>query len=152
MSDELALVDTNVLVYAVQQDSEHHAAARGLLDQALDGEIGLCVTSQVLAEFYAVVTDSRRVTNPRKPQEVLEAIDQILAVPGITLLPAPPDLVDRWTALARRYCTTCGAIFDTLLAATILGNGISAIYTFDRSHFERFDGLRVLPIGKPMSK
>lgn len=59
MSDELALVDTNVLVYAFHRESEHHAACRTLLDQAQNGQIALCITSQVLAEFYAIVCDLR---------------------------------------------------------------------------------------------
>ena len=30
------------------------------------------------------------------------------------------------------------------LAATLLGNGVSRIYTYDRAHFENFNELEVL--------
>ena len=61
MSNELCLLDANVLVYAFYADAEHHAAARALLDTASNASAALCVTSQVLAEFYSIVTDRRRV-------------------------------------------------------------------------------------------
>ncbi len=47
--------------------------------------------------------------------------------------------------MPRRQHPVSGAgIFDVQLAATILGNGVARIYTFDRLHFERFDELEVL--------
>jgi len=144
MSDESILVDANVLVYAFHQESEHHSASRGILNQAQGGKVLLCVTPQVLAEFYAVVTDHRRVAAPRHPEEALQAIGLILAMPGMTLLPTPDGLVDRWVVLARQHPVTGGAVFDLQLVATMLGNGVSKIYTFDRSHFERFNEIEVL--------
>jgi predicted nucleic acid-binding protein len=70
---DLALVDTNLLVYALLTDGPHYAPSRALLDQAQAGSLSLCVTPQVLAEFYAIVTNARRVTDPRPPQEVFIA-------------------------------------------------------------------------------
>jgi hypothetical protein len=57
----------------------------------------------VLAEFYAVVTNPRRVTEAKSPEAVLEAITHLIAMPGLTLLPSPLDLVSRWTALLREH-------------------------------------------------
>jgi toxin-antitoxin system PIN domain toxin len=127
MSDDLALVDTNVLVYALYPESEHHAASRGLLDRAQDGQVALCVVPQVLAEFYAVVTSARRVSAPRRPEEVIDVIERLLVMPGMTLLAPPPDLIRRWISLARKYAPTGPAVFDVHLAATVLGNGLSRI-------------------------
>ena len=44
MSDELALVDTNILVYALYPEVEHHVASRSLLDRAQGGQIALCLS------------------------------------------------------------------------------------------------------------
>ena len=143
-SDDLALVDTNVIVYAFHQEAERYAACRALLDQAQDGQLALCVVSQVLAEFYAIVTDPRRVAQPRQPNDALQAIDNILAMPGMKLLPTPADLVARWTNLARQHSVTRGAIFDLQLVAAMLGNEVRRIYTFDTEDFQRFSELEVL--------
>ena len=65
-------------------------------------------------------------------------------MPGLTLLPVPPDVVLRWVELARRHPVTGGAIYDLQLAATMLGNGIHRIYTYNRPDFEPIDGVEVL--------
>jgi uncharacterized protein len=141
---DFRLLDTNVLVYAHLEDSAFHSACQDLIEQSQRGEVLLCVTSQVLAEFYAVITDSRRVTAYYQPAEAIAAIERILAVANMLVLPTPADIVPRWLAMLRKYAVVRGAIFDVQLAATMLANGVSRIYTFDRLHFERFDELEVL--------
>lgn len=138
MSTELALVDSNVLVYAFHKEAEHHLASRDLLGRAQRREAGLCVASQNLSEFYAVITNPKRVTKPRPPEEAADAVGLILAMPGMTLVPTPADLVDRWVALVRRQPVTRGAVFDVQLAATMLANGVRRIYTYNGAHFRQF--------------
>jgi len=144
MPAELSLLDTNVLVYSVFGDSEKHIPARRLLEQAGDAAGGLCVCSQVLAEFFAVVTDPRRVSAPRQPEEALAVIEAILSLPGITLLPTPAETVHGWVALVRRQPVTGGRVFDAQLAATMLANGVIRIHTFNRADFARFSELEVI--------
>ena len=85
MSNELALVDSNVLVYALFGECEQYEPSRALLDQSQAGQVELCVAPQNLAEFYAIVTDPRRVAVARKPTEALDAIERMLAMPGMIL-------------------------------------------------------------------
>ena len=144
MSDDLALVDTNILVYALYQESEHHEPCRQLLDQAQTGRISLCTGAQNLSEFYAIVTDPRRTTTPHEPAEAMGVIGCILEMPGMTLLPTPSDVVQRWMALVQRNPVKRGAIFDLQLIATMLGNGVRKIYTFNRSDFDLFEEIEVL--------
>jgi len=149
MSDDYAALDTNVLVYALFADTEHHRAARALLDQAEHDDINFCLTPQVLAEFYAVVTNSRRVTEVKSPGEALDVIDTLLSLPGMTLLPVPIDIVTQWTRLLRQHPVTGSDVFDVLLAATLRSHGVTRLYTFNRADFERFDGLDVLTPAVP---
>jgi predicted nucleic acid-binding protein len=62
ISPDLAMVDTNVLVYAYFEDTPQYPAAFPLLDRAQEADAALCVSPQVLAEFYAVITNPRRVS------------------------------------------------------------------------------------------
>jgi predicted nucleic acid-binding protein len=64
MSVEPGVVDTNVLVYALDADAPQHAAARALLEAAREGSTTLYLTSQSLCEFYSIVTNPRRVSKP----------------------------------------------------------------------------------------
>src|SRR5688572_9826239 len=119
MSVEDEALDTNVLVYALYADAEHHQAARQLLDQAQSGDVRFYLTPQILTEFYAVVTNPRRVTQPQSPADALDAIDTILSLPGINLLLFPTDIVTQWTRLLRQHPVTGADVFDVLLAATL---------------------------------
>ena len=141
---EAVLVDANVLVYSVFRDSEYHQASRDLLEGAQDGLASLCVTSQVLAEFYAVATDARRVDDPKQPAEVLQVIRDLLVMPGMTLIPTPVEAVPIWTTLARQNPVLRGHIFDVQLVGSMLANGVHKIYTFDRTGFEPFADVEVL--------
>ena len=119
--------------------------SRPLLARAADRESQsrYGVTPQVLAEFFAVVTNPRRVQNPRTPREALDAIEQFMALPRISVLAVPVDVVPRWLALARRHEVRGSGVFDLQLVATMLANGVRKIYTFDRSHFEHFSEIEV---------
>lgn len=140
----LAVLDTNVVVYAHDQESPHHAVTSQLLRSAEAATANLCVTPQILSEFYAVITSPKRVTRPRSPEEALAAIERVLAYPGMTLLPTPADLVKRWMDLVRSHPVTRQHVFDVQLVATMLGNGVRRIYTFNRGDFERFEQIDVL--------
>ncbi len=64
-SVEPGLVDANVFVYAFNTGAPQHLASRNLLEAARTGATTLFVTSQVLCEFYAIVTNALRVLKPR---------------------------------------------------------------------------------------
>lgn len=102
------------------------------------------VTPQVLAEFYSVITNPRRVSSLFTPQEALQEVNNIRTLPGMTVLPVPVDVVDRWTDLVRRHPVTGRKIFDVQLVATMLGNGVKKIYTFNVTDFEPFADIEVL--------
>lgn len=147
MSHELSFLDTCVLIDGLYQDSDHYAAARLLLDQAEHSEKAqFCISPQVLAEFYAVVTHPKRVSHPKSPSEALETIEKFLAMPGIVLIPLPLDIVQRWMELIRRYPhhVLNRKIFDAQIVATMLANGVTKIYTFNVTDFMPFAELEVI--------
>jgi len=90
MSVEPGLIDANVLVYAMDADAPQHAASRALLDVARDTSATLYVTSQILCEFYSIVTNARRVPKPRSPADALSAISGLLAFLHVLPIPASP--------------------------------------------------------------
>ena len=78
MPVEPGLVDTNVLVYALDADAAQHASSRALLEAGRAGSVTLYVTSQIICEFYSVVTNPRRVAKPRSYADALAAISSLL--------------------------------------------------------------------------
>ena len=90
-SSEPILLDTNVLVYAADVSSPFYEIARTLRDRGLKGEIILCVCPQVLNEFFAVVTNPRRVTHPVAPEDVEANTLSGLCMQRLERMPASGD-------------------------------------------------------------
>ena len=142
MPVESGVTDTNVLVYALDADAPQHATSRALLEAARAGQAALYVTPQILCEFYAVVTNPRRVQNPSSPAAALAAISSLLGF--LHVLPAPAHIVEELIRLLRRRPVTDGDIFDLQILATMSVNGIERIYTFNARDFASFPEFAVL--------
>lgn len=144
MSVEPGVLDANILAYAINADAPQHAASRALLDEASDPSITLYVTSQILCEFYSIVTNPRRVAAACTSSQAVTIIATILALPGIHVLPTPASAVVRWMRLLERRPVTGADVFDLQIVATMQANGIQRIHTFNIDDFEVFSELTVL--------
>jgi len=144
MSVEPGVLDANVLAYAVNADAPQHVVSRALLDVASDPSVKLYVTSQILCEFYSIITNPRRVAVVSSCEEALIIISAILALPGIHVLPTPASVVAGWMQLLRRHPVTGAEVFDLQIVATMQANGIRQIYTFNTDDFKTFSELSVL--------
>jgi predicted nucleic acid-binding protein len=127
--------------YALDADAPQHLASRGLLNAARTGANTLFVTSQILCEFYSIVTNPRRIAKPRSPADAIAAIGGLLSF--LHILPIPARAVEGWLHLLRRLPVTGGEVFDLQIVATMLANGVRRIYTFNTADFEAFDELTV---------
>jgi toxin-antitoxin system PIN domain toxin len=144
MASEPALLDTNVLVYSLYQDAPQHAACRAVVERARRADAALFIAAQTMAEFYSVVTNPRRVSNPRTSAEAVDAVEKFLAMPGLTLVHQPVDVVARWCDLLRHHAVTGSDIFDLQLVATMMASGIGRIFTFNHGDFKPFSGIEIL--------
>jgi toxin-antitoxin system PIN domain toxin len=141
MSVEPGVVDTNILIYALDADAPQHASSDGLLQAARSPATLLYLTSQTLCEFYSIITNPRRISTPYSPTEALVAISALLSLPGIRVLPTPAQAVLGWMTLLKRHPVTGGDVFDLQLVATMQANDVHRIYTFNTRDFEVFPEL-----------
>ena len=123
-------------------DAPQHPASRALLDAARDSSTTLYATSQILCEFYSIVTNTRRVPKPRSPDDALRVISDLLVF--LHVLPIPARAVEGWLDLLRRHPVTGGDVFDLQIVATMLAHGVQRIYTFNPDDFEKFQELAVV--------
>ena len=82
MSVEPGVLNANVLAYAINADALQQAASRALLEATPDPSITLYITSQILCEFYSVITNPRRVAVGSSSIEAVRIISVLLALPG----------------------------------------------------------------------
>jgi predicted nucleic acid-binding protein len=83
MSVEPGVVDANVLAYAMNADAEQHSASRALLEAARDPSTTLYVTSQILCEFFSIITNTRRFPQACSAADARRTVAAILALPGL---------------------------------------------------------------------
>ena len=98
------------------------------------------MTSQILCEFYAIVTNARS-----QAAIFLRCTGRDFKLLGfLRVLPVPVTTIDEVMSLLRRRPVTGGEIFDLQIVATMKLNGISHIYTFNTDDFKAFSELQVL--------
>ncbi len=147
MSVEPGVVDANVLAYAVNGDAAQHVVSRSLLEEARDPATKLYVTSQILCEFYSIITNARRFPQACSARDGRRIIAALMALPGLHVLPSLSDVVTIWLQLLERRPVSGGAVFDLQIVATMLATGMKRIYTFNIDDFEPFSELTVLQPG-----
>jgi len=144
---EPVFLDANILVYAANEDSPYHAKAKAVIWSVNDGDLLACLSTQVLAEFYATVTNPKQVARPLKPAEAVEAVEGYLDSDILQLAPNEGTL--RLTLeLAKQHQVVGLDIFDVQIVATMLQNGVGTIYTANVSDFMKYSEIETVnPFG-----
>lgn len=143
-TSETGLLDTNILVYAADETSPFYQAAKALRDKGLKGEVPVCICPQVLNEFFAIVTDPKRVSNPRTQKEALLEMEKYVSSKNILKIHPGPAIIEKILDLLKRYEITKQEIFDLQLVATMLSNNITRLYTYNQDDFSIFTEIEVL--------
>jgi len=141
---EVCLLDTNVLVYAADETSPFHHAAKAVREKGMRGEVSLCICAQVLNEFFATVTNPQRVNNPRTQDEARLEVEKYFSSKNILKIYPGPDIIERILDLLKKYQVTRQEIFDLQLVATMLSNNVTRLYTYNRDDFAKFKEVQVL--------
>lgn len=135
----MILIDTNLLVYAVNQDAPRHLAARNWLEETLSGTTPVGLPWLVLLAFVRLTTNYRILASPLRVEQALQYVEGWLAQPCVTTL-NPGD--HHWLILSRllRESGSAGNLTnDAHLAAIAIEQGCS-LYSADND-FKRFPGL-----------
>jgi len=143
-SVEPGVLDANVLAYAINADAPQHAPAGNLLEAARNPSTSLYVTSQILCEFYSIITNVRRFPKAVSAAEAVRILSTILALPGLHILPMPSQVVAGWIHLLGRHAVEGAGVFDLQIIATMLASGVQRIYTFNPGDFQVFPELTVV--------
>jgi predicted nucleic acid-binding protein len=136
-------LDTNVLVYAADASFPLHDTARTVRDHAAGEHRKVRLCYSVLLEFFAVVTDSRRVGNPLPPAEAWHEV--VTYLKAFEVLSPDEGTFAQLGKLVGRYQITRQTIFDALIVSMMIQHGVKGIYTDNRRDFARFDEVEVLP-------
>lgn len=140
----MILLDTNLLVHATGRNAVHHAKAKEICEAAYQGTMEACTAFQNLCEWYAVVTDPRRFQPSLSADEAVRELEAFLAPSRLTILAFSSGILGRLPGLLKRSGSRGAHVFDVLLAATMLENGVKEIYTENIRDFSAFKEIRAV--------
>ncbi|QKJ18631.1 type II toxin-antitoxin system VapC family toxin [Microbacterium hominis] len=138
----MRIIDTNVLVYAVDARSPQHAASIAWLDSALDGRDDVGFSWNALLGFIRLTTNPRVFPSPLAAEEAMAQVHDWLAAPSAHVLnpgARHPEILER-LLVARGAAGNL--VNDAHLAALAIENRASVV-TFD-SDLSRFEGVRAV--------
>ncbi|MDQ4070959.1 MAG: type II toxin-antitoxin system VapC family toxin [Actinomycetota bacterium] len=140
------LVDANILLYAVDEESRFHAGARAWLERELNGRRRIGLPWMSLTAFVRLATHPRALREPLAPAEAWQFVEDWLDAPA-AWVPAPGrghrEILGR---LVRELDLRGNLVTDGVLAALCIEHGLPIVSA--DSDFARFRELTWLnPLG-----
>lgn len=136
----MKVVDANVLLYAMDETTRHHRAAKGWLDPALAGGSVVGLAWMALIAFVRISTNARIFTSPLSSDEAYDTIDAWLTQPGAAVI----EPTARHATLLRELSSevgTAGNPTNDLHLAALSVEHHGSVVSFDRD-FQRFTRVR----------
>ena len=137
-------VDTNVLIYAADADSQFHASCRDWLENRRRRADGWYVTWGVLYEFLRVTTHPRVMQKPWNAPQAWGFVAALLASPGLgVLVPTQRHAEVAEQVITENPHLAGNLLHDAHTAILMREHGIRQICTRD-TDFHRFPFLEVV--------
>ena len=136
----MILIDANLLLYAYDPQSEHHAASKAWLESTLSGSELVRIAWLTLWAFLRITTSPRVYERPLSIAEAEDAISSWLAQPVAGTLEPGERHWEILQRLAKDGQATGTLVMDAALAALAVEHG-ATLCTTDRD-FARFSELR----------
>jgi toxin-antitoxin system PIN domain toxin len=137
-------VDTNVLVYAADADSQFHAPCREWLERQRARPDAWYTTWAILYEFLRVTTHPRVMRRPWRAPSAWEFVRALLDSPGLAVLVPTQRHADVAVEVISELPHLAGNLFhDAHTAILMREHGIRQICTRD-TDFNQFSFLEVI--------
>jgi toxin-antitoxin system PIN domain toxin len=136
----MLMPDANVLLYAVNADSDHHEEAKRWLDAVLGNPVPIGFTWVVLLAFLRITTRAGIFPHPLTVEQATDAVDGWLSQPAAMIVSATPRQMGALRGLLEKSGTGGNLVTDAHLATLALEHD-AQIITYD-GDFGRFPGVR----------
>jgi toxin-antitoxin system PIN domain toxin len=133
------LVDANVLLYAVNEPSPRHVAARDWLAEALDDGEAVAFAWTVMLAFLRLSTHPSVFPHPLDAAQATEVVADWLSSPAAVTVEPTRRHLPLLRGLLEHAGTAGNLVSDAHLAALALEHGATVV-SFDRD-FVRFEGV-----------
>ncbi|MFH1049635.1 MAG: type II toxin-antitoxin system VapC family toxin [bacterium] len=139
----ISLIDTNVIVYALDKESQYHIKSKDIFENAMNGVIKAVIADKSLFELFAIITDEKRVNNPVSVSKATEIIELILDS-SIGILYSSESSLTKTLEMSKKYKIKKQNIFDLVLIGIMLSNNIKQILTYNKKDFAQIKEIELI--------
>lgn len=137
----MILVDANVLLYAYDSRSPHHASCRAWVEAAFSGDEPIAVSWVTVLAFLRISTNPRIFPQPLRADEAMEIVTSWLARPAVSVLDAGERCWEVFKHVVADARASGPLVMDAFLAALAIENGATLVTT--DADFRRFLKLKL---------
>lgn len=132
----LCSLDTNILLYAANEDAPEHEVCKDLFRQIIEDPTEWVIADQVYLELYRALRNPRVMSNPLSAKLAAKHITTLRDEMGISHCGYTSEcwkgLIQKLETLDFPYRRT----HDAVLSATLLSYGVKIFYTRNTKDFE----------------
>jgi uncharacterized protein len=136
------LLDANILLYAYDSDSAHHAVCRSWLEATFNSEEIVALPWQTLLAFIRICTNPRAMKRPLQNTEACDIVSNWLDQINVRVIGAGEGFWEFLKSQIVEAQVTGPLVTDAALAALALEHG-ATLCSVDRD-FRRFRGLKLI--------
>jgi toxin-antitoxin system PIN domain toxin len=136
-------VDVNILLYASDQSSPFGERASAFLFECAEGSEVVYVAWPTIFSYLRVATHAGVFANPLTPDDAMENVSRLLALPHIRTLSEDDGFWTVYRDVARMLPVRGNLVPDAHLAALLRQHGVTTLYTNDVD-FRKFTFLTVI--------
>lgn len=138
----MKLVDANILLYAYDSSSVHHAVCRTWLENALNDDEPVGLPCQSTLAFVRISTNPRAVRKPLATSAACAIVASLIERPATVIVEPGEHFWSTFREVVDQARVTGPLITDAVLAALAIETGATVCST-DRD-FRRFAGLSLI--------
>ena len=131
-------IDSNILIYSVNEESEYYKKARKFIENKLIND-GIAVTDITLIEFFQVTTNEKVVSNPFSAEEANGIIQDLLNDPRVELLQMEENILKYVFETSRYHKISKYEIYDHIIANICKFYDVDEFYTVNNHDFDSYD-------------
>jgi toxin-antitoxin system PIN domain toxin len=135
--------DTNLLLYASDENSEFHIRAKSFVIARRDDPDILCLTWPVLMAYQRIATHPSIFTKPMSTESAWKNVQQLLVLPRARVIQEADSFALDYREVAKSAGVYGNLVPDAHIATILRQHGVLRFYTAD-TDFKKFDFLEVV--------
>jgi predicted nucleic acid-binding protein len=136
MDAETVFIDTNILVYATDDESPFHAKSLGIIKQLMTDGIDFAISPQIVREYLVVLT---RGLPPEDPARSAALHNVGKFIEAFTLLAENSESVARLQSIIENCAVGGKQIHDANIVAVMQVHGVKRLLTYNLDDFKKYD-------------